>query len=92
MKLTKTEVLVMAERIVEKLLEVELIVVDDKEAAVQALNNVILDELTVEDRLNDEVRELMEQYSSELDHSGIEFHNMFKILKSKLVRERNLIL
>lgn len=92
MRLTQTEVLVMAERIVEELLEKELIVLDDKEAAVQVLNKVILDELAVENRLNDEVRELMEKHSSELGNSEIEFHSMFKILKSKLVRERDLIL
>ncbi len=92
MKLSKTEIEIMAERIINKLLEMELIEVENEEAAVQSLNNVIAEDFSVEDQINDEVRELLEKHSSDLDKSGLEFHRMFKLLKSKLIRERDLIL
>jgi hypothetical protein len=92
MKLSKAEIQIIARRIIDQLLEAELIEVDNEEAAIQALNNVLIEDLSVEDRLNDEVRDLLEQHSSDMDKSGLEFHRMFKLLKSKLARERNLIL
>ena len=92
MKLSKAEIAIMAERIIKKLLEMELIEVENEEAAVQSLNNVITEDFSVEDQLNDEVRALLEKHSSDLDKSGLEFHRMFKLLKSKLIRERDLIL
>ncbi len=92
MKLSKAEITIMAERIIKKLLEMELIEVENEDAAVQSLNNVIAEDFSVEDQLNDEVRALLEKHSSDVDKSGLEFHRMFKLLKSKLIRERNLIL
>ena len=92
MKLAKTEVQIIAKKIVDRLLETEIIEVDNVDAAVQALNNVIIDDLSVEDKLNDEIRDLLEQHSSDMDKSGLEFHRMFKLLKSKFVKERDLIL
>ncbi|MFQ5766599.1 MAG: DUF507 family protein [Acidobacteriota bacterium] len=50
------------------------------------------DDLRVEDRLNDEVREILRQHIQELDRSHVEFHEMFKKVKAKLVRDRKLIL
>ncbi len=92
MKLSKSEVEIMAGRIIDQLLENELIEVDDKDDAIQVLNDVITEDLCVEDKLNDEVRALLEQHSSDVDKSGLEFHRTFQMLKSRLVRERNLIL
>jgi hypothetical protein len=49
-------------------------------------------DLQVEDRLNDEVRELLRQHAREMDQANVEYHEMFKKLKAKLVRDRKLIL
>ena len=92
MKLAKTEIQIIAKRIIDQLLEMEIIEVDDEQAAIGSLNKVIVDDMSVEDRLNDEIRALLEEYSTDMDKSGLEFHRMFKLLKSKFVRERNLIL
>jgi len=63
-----------------------------REGVVQALDDAITGELSIEDRLNDEVRSLMKQYGSEIERGGADYQKMFTMIKSKLVRERGLIL
>jgi hypothetical protein len=46
----------------------------------------------VEDRLNEEVREMIRTHSDEMSRQGIQYHDMFRMIKTKLVRERKLIL
>jgi hypothetical protein len=63
-----------------------------KQALVDALEAGITDELSVEDRLNTEVRTLMKQYDAEIERGGVDYQKMFTMIKTKLVRERGLIL
>jgi hypothetical protein len=53
---------------------------------------IILNELAVEDRLNEEVRELLKSYSSEIEKSRLDYRKLFELTKQKLVKERNLVL
>ncbi len=92
MKLSKNEIQILSRRIIGQLLEKELIETDDEDSAVESLISEIIEDLSVEDRLNEEVRDLMEQHSSDVDKSGLEFHRMFKLLKARLIRERDVIL
>jgi uncharacterized protein len=93
MKLTKERVHHLAESIASTLHEkgfVEL--TGTKQALVNALEAGITDELSVEDRLNVEVRTLMKQYDAEIERGGVDYQKMFTMIKTKLVRERGLIL
>ena len=63
-----------------------------KQALVDALEAGITDELSIEDRLNAEVRTLMKQYDAEIERGGVDYQKMFTMIKTKLVRERGLIL
>jgi hypothetical protein len=53
---------------------------------------LILNELTVEDRLNEEVRELLRKHSSKIEQGHMDYRKLFELTKQKLVKERNLIL
>jgi len=53
---------------------------------------LIYDDLIVEDRLNEEVREILEQYQDEIDDKNLEYSSLFKMIKRKLVKERGLVL
>lgn len=53
---------------------------------------VILDELMVEDRLNDEVRAILKRYEADIEKGRLDFRRMFDLTKQKLVKERNLVL
>ena len=49
-------------------------------------------EVNLEDRINEEVRVLLNQYQDQMRQSGASYQEMFKLIKNKLVRERKLVL
>jgi hypothetical protein len=49
-------------------------------------------EINLEDRLNEEVRGLLNQYQDQMRQSGASYQEMFKLIKHKLVKERKLVL
>ena len=48
--------------------------------------------LIVEDRLNAEVRKMLKQYDAEFDSGRADYQKMFVMVKSKLVKERSIVL
>jgi uncharacterized protein len=93
MKLTKERVRHLAESLVSNLYEKGFVdFAGTKQDLVNALDAGITEELSVEDRLNTEVRTLMKQYDTEIERGGVDYQKMFTMIKTKLVRERGLIL
>jgi len=92
MRLTQEQIEVIAFRVVHDLQKKGLISADDAHDVELRLQQVVTDELMVEDRLNDEVREIMRSYDDQIRRADVEFHEMFKVIKAKLARERNIIL
>ena len=56
------------------------------------IREIIAQDLQVEDRLNDEVKELLRAYSSEFARGEADYYKMFSMVKRKLVQERGIIL
>ena len=56
------------------------------------VREAIAEDLRVEDELDAEVREILEGHAVEMRRTGAQYHEMFKMIKKKLVRERRLIL
>jgi hypothetical protein len=56
------------------------------------LDHAITEELTVEDRLNAEVREILKKFESDFERGRADYQKMFTMVKQKLVRQRGLIL
>lgn len=92
MKLRKQHVEVIASRIIDDLIARGSIEVDDCNQAKLLVNKIITEDLLLEDKLNEEVRLLLEKISSEVRQGSIEYHKMFRLVKEKLIKERNLIL
>ncbi|MBI4698198.1 MAG: DUF507 family protein [Nitrospirae bacterium] len=83
----------LAEEIINALLKKKLIELKGAKGKVaDVLNEIILDEFNVEDRLNKEVRELLKKYDTEIEKGRIDYQKLFELTKRKLVRERNIIL
>ena len=59
---------------------------------VEVLNRAITDELSIEDRLNAEIRQLMKTYETEIERGQVDYQKMFTMIKKKLVQERGVIL
>jgi hypothetical protein len=82
----------MAKEIVKRLVAGKMIETKDPENLTQQLRQVMSDEITVEDRLNDEVREILSRYSDEMRRTGASYQEMYKKVKIQLARERKLTL
>jgi len=68
-----------------------LVEITNPASAKEAVNQVILDELSVEDQLNDEVREILAQYNEYMRREQVSFADMFRKVKNQLIAERKII-
>jgi hypothetical protein len=59
--------------------------------AANVIAEVIEDDLTVEDRLNDEVRDLLDQYSEYMRRENVSYQEMFRRIKNQLLAQRKVI-
>jgi hypothetical protein len=69
----------------------QIIETTDPNAATEMISGVIEEELQVEDRLNDEVRELLSQYSDYMRREGVSYQEMFRRIKNTLISQRKVI-
>jgi len=92
MRLTPNEIEYVARKIVKTLVAGGKLEVDSQSRVADGIAKVITDELMVEDRLNEEVREVLIQHSSEMERSNITYTEMFKMVKRKLAKEKGIIL
>jgi hypothetical protein len=60
-------------------------------AAAEMIAALITQELEVEDRLNEEVREILSQYSDYMRREGVSYQEMFRRIKNTLVAQRKVI-
>ena len=63
----------------------------DPQVASDFIAGVIEEDLAVEDRLNDEVRELLSQYSDYMRREGVSYQEMFRRIKNTLITQRKVI-
>lgn len=82
----------MAAETLKKLVESEMIEVKSPEAVAPLLRHAMLDELAVEDKINDEARQILIQHQDQMRNSGISYQEMFKKVKAQLARDRKLVL
>jgi hypothetical protein len=82
----------LARQVTQKLIAGNFIETNDARAVSAALNTVMLEELQLEDRINDEVRLILEQYDDELRRAGASYQEMFKKVKGELVRKYKAVL
>ncbi|MEN6607086.1 MAG: DUF507 family protein, partial [Bryobacteraceae bacterium] len=69
----------------------QIIETTNRDAAVELVANVITEELQVEDRLNDEVREILSQYSDYMRRENVSYQEMFRRIKNTLISQRKVI-
>jgi hypothetical protein len=93
MRLSKGRVTHLADALLRRLEEGgQIECTGPRAGVVEAVERAITEELMVEDRLNAEIRDLMKQYAAEIERGQVDYQKMFTMIKTKLVRERGLIL
>lgn len=68
-----------------------IIETSDTQAASQTIAGIVEEELAVEDRLNDEVRELLSQYADYMRENNVSYQDMFRRIKNTLITQRKVI-
>jgi hypothetical protein len=90
MLLAREFVSYVARQLVKKL-SPGVIETSNPDAVVEKVSELISEELAVEDRLNDEVRDLLSQYSEYMRREGVSYQEMFRKIKNTLIAQRKVI-
>ncbi len=81
-----------ANQLVKRLVEGGQIEAKAPEAVASRVRQRMMEELTVEDRLNDEVRQILVERQDEMRSTGASYQEMYKKVKQHLARDRKLVL
>ncbi len=93
MRIPKSWVPLLTRRIIDNLVEKDLIELKlPKDRLLEESERLILEELMIEDRLNEEVRELLKKFSSDIEKGRLDYRRLFELTKKKLVQERGIVL
>src|SRR6476469_4413694 len=61
------------------------------EKVTELVHTSISEELDAEDKQNDEVREILEQYSDYMRREGVSYQEMFRKAKNTLIQQRKIV-
>jgi hypothetical protein len=84
----------LASEVVKKLMEDQQVEIKekDRDAVISRVRLRVLEEITIEEKVNDEVRTILTQYQDEMRRTGVSYQEMFKKVKGQIARDRKLIL
>ena len=82
----------LARRTVKHLVDAKLILTDDQALVEERVTAGMVEELSLEDRINDEVRVILEAYSEEMQKSGANYQEMFRKVKTELTKKYKAVL
>jgi hypothetical protein len=82
----------LAREVTKKLIAGKFIEAPAVAPVAERVNAAMVDELSLEDRINDEVRVILEAYSEEMHKSGANYQEMFRKVKTELVRKYKAVL
>ncbi len=92
MNFSKDYVGYLGRRTIKHLIDVNMIRTDKVEVLNNRVHAALLDEMQLEDRINDEVRLIMEAYQDEMRRTGASYQEMFKKIKQELARKYKAVL
>ncbi|MGB7293965.1 MAG: DUF507 family protein [Candidatus Aminicenantales bacterium] len=78
--------------IVRNLTKEGKVILEDRNKIVENIISLITEEFQKEDQLDQEVREILSQHMEKIRRENIEYQTMFRMIKTKLAKERNLVL
>jgi hypothetical protein len=63
----------------------------DPKVAADSIAQIIEDDLSIEDKLNDEVRDLLDQYTDYMRRENVSYQDMFRKIKNQLLAQRKIM-
>ena len=82
----------LARQTVKHLVSAKMIQTDKPAVLNERVATAMVDELSLEDRINDEVRVILEAYSDEMQRSGANYQEMFRKVKTELTKKYKAVL
>ena len=82
----------LAREVTKKLIAGKFIETAAVPAVTERVNAALVDELSLEDRINDEVRVILEAFQEDMRKTGASYPEMFKKVKNELARKYKAVL
>jgi hypothetical protein len=82
----------LARQVVKRLQVNHFIQTHELEKVIERVQSSMVEELSLEDRINDEVRVILDAYSDEMRKSAANYQEMFKRVKNELVKKYKAVL
>jgi hypothetical protein len=79
-------------RTVKHLIDAKLISTSNLKGTEARVTEGLIEELSLEDRINEEVRVILDAYSDEMRKSGAQYAEMFKNVKTELAKKYKAVL
>ena len=92
MLLSKEYVGYLAREVTKKLIAAKAIETSALPKVTERVHAALLEELTLEDRINEEVRVILDAYQDEMHRTGASYFEMFKKVKTELARKYKAVL
>ncbi|MFC5863225.1 DUF507 family protein [Acidicapsa dinghuensis] len=82
----------LAQRTVKHLVQAKMIQTEHQALVEERVTQAMIEEMSLEDRINEEVRVILEAYQQEMLKSGAQYAEMFKKVKGELARKYKAVL
>jgi hypothetical protein len=92
MRLNKNQIDHLAFLIVRNLLKDGKVIIEAKDALIGEIISLLTEDYQKEDQLDQEVRELLGKHMEKIRKDNIEYQTMFRMIKTRLAKERNIVL
>jgi hypothetical protein len=92
MRLNKNQIEHLAFLILRNLQKDGKVLIENKERLLDEITAQITEEFQKEDQLDIEVREILTKHMEKIRRENLEYQTMFRMIKTKLARERNIVL
>jgi hypothetical protein len=92
MRLNKNQIEHLAFLILRNMKKEGKVLIEDKSSLLNEMISLITEEFQKEDQLDQEVRELLSKHMEKIRKDNLEYQTMFRMIKTKLAKERNIVL
>lgn len=82
----------LSRQVVRRLAEAKMMKTDKPALLAERVNVALIEELSLEDRINEEARLILESYQDDMLRSGASYPEMFKKIKLELVKRYKAVL
>ena len=93
MRLRQEEIDYISWKILRRLKEEGVIdIMGEEDPVAERLRHALAENLAAEDQLNREIDDILRGHLKEIQRDSVDYRRMFQMVKTKLARERNLVI